>query len=339
MRPTREGVRFLLATALIALAALNTGNNFIYLILGMLLSVLLLSYLLLRINLSGLHIKVEADHPVFAGSETFFRISVKNKKRWLRSYSLKVVLPQGLLAEEQSGYVPFVGASSTEFSEVSLIFRRRGHFSYGDFMLQSSFPFIFFKRSVKVPVSGDVIVYPRLREVELDAFKRGSAGESTTSMPGRSDDLLMIREFRDGDDFKHINWKASARSKGLMVREFTAHEPRTITIVLDNSAPAEEFAFERGVSFAASVAWQMGLAGYMVRLLMCGVDIPFATGIDHVYRILDKLAEVKDASRDACPELGELEGMSVLVLKSESSPLMSMAQGEDTVIVHAASAL
>ena len=54
MRPTKEGKRFLLATLLIAVAAFNTGNNLIFLILAMMLSMILLSVVILRYNLKGL---------------------------------------------------------------------------------------------------------------------------------------------------------------------------------------------------------------------------------------------------------------------------------------------
>jgi uncharacterized protein (DUF58 family) len=339
MRPTREGYRYLLATSLIGLAAVNTGNNLIYLIFGMLLSVLLLSYLLIRVNLWGLSLKVEAGHPVFAGQETLFRMIIQNSKRRVGSYSLRVHLPQGLLAGESSGYFPYIRPGSSESSEAKVTFRRRGRFHYGDFRVETSFPFIFFRRFVVLPVEGDVLVYPKLRELDLDSLRRGFSGDLVTSRPGRSDDLLMIREFRDGDDVKHINWKATARMEGLMVREFTEHQPRTVTIVLDNSEPPDEFAFERGVSFAASVAWMLGLEGYYVRLVMCGGVVPFGTGLAHVYRVLDELAVSCDGSREGCPEVEEAEGMNVLILKSEGSPLASLAAGGPTVVVHAASAL
>ncbi|MCK4910705.1 MAG: DUF58 domain-containing protein [Thermodesulfovibrionales bacterium] len=342
MRPTREGARFLLATGLIGLAAMNTGNNLIYIIFGMLLSVLVLSYALLRTNLSGLLLKVEAERPVFAGQKAYFRITVRNRKKRFTSYSLRIRFPKGLLAEERTGFIPVVAPGSSETSEVELVFRRRGSFRYGDFVVESSFPFIFFYRRVTVQVEGEVVVYPRIRELELDALRRGASGERTTNRPGRSDDLLVIREFRCGDDMKHINWKASARSESLMVKEFTEHESRMITLVLDNSSPAEEFAFERGVSFAASVAWKLGLEGFLVRLAMCGAEVSFGTGLEHVYRVLDALADAEDGSSEACPgvdDVEEGEGMVVVILKNELSPMAAIAAGEGTVVVNAASAL
>lgn len=339
MRPTREGYRFLLATALIGLAAVNTGNNLIYLIFGMMLSVLLLSYLLIRVNLSGLSLKVESGHPVFAGQETALRLVLRNSRRRTASYSLRAHIPGGLLAGEISGYFPYIGPGCAESSEVRVRFRQRGRFSYGAFRVETGFPFIFFMRAAVIPVEGEVLVYPRLRELDLEAMRRGSVGGLVTNRPGRSDDLLVIRDFREGDDMKHISWKASARMDGLMVREFTEHQPRMLSILLDNSGPPDEFAFERGVSFAASAVWMLGLEGYFVRLVMCGRSVTFGTGLAHVYRVLDELAVSADGSHEGCPDVEESEGMSLLILKSGGSPLASLAGGADTVVVNAASDL
>ena len=58
MKITREGKRFILTTVLIGVAALNTGNNLIYLIFSLMLSFIALAIVLLRINLSGITLEV-----------------------------------------------------------------------------------------------------------------------------------------------------------------------------------------------------------------------------------------------------------------------------------------
>jgi hypothetical protein len=74
MKTTPEGKRFLLATFLITVAAVNTGNNLIYLILSLMLSFILLSIVLLKINLSGLSLEVSINPPVFAINDSYQRI-------------------------------------------------------------------------------------------------------------------------------------------------------------------------------------------------------------------------------------------------------------------------
>ena len=96
MRPTREGKRFLLATALIAVAAYNTGNNLIYLILSMMLSILMLSVVMLILNLRGLGMRVSVEQSVFANTDSVIRFTMSNSKKVLPSYSIRVHLPASI---------------------------------------------------------------------------------------------------------------------------------------------------------------------------------------------------------------------------------------------------
>src|SRR4030042_3369409 len=96
MKLIREGKRFLIATAIIAVAALNTGNNLIYLILSMMLSILVLSILILRGNMNGLDLGVYQSQPVFANNPAYMNITISNRKRLIPSYSIKVLMPEGI---------------------------------------------------------------------------------------------------------------------------------------------------------------------------------------------------------------------------------------------------
>ena len=279
MRPTREGVRYLLATLLIGFASFNTGNNLIYLIFGLLLSVLAISFVALWLNLKGLDLEIAAGYPVFAGSRSPLRVTVHNSKAWLPSYSLEVGFPAEMLSVDNDVVVPVVAPKATESFECEASFMRRGRDRFGDITVSSGFPFIFFFRKVRAAIEGGAVVFPRLLDVEISSLESGDAGEGSTLKPGRSEDLLMIREFRNGDDPKHMSWKATAKMGSPMVREHAERLPRTVTIVLDNSAPADTDNFERAVSYAASIAWSYCNEGYRVRLSMCGAQIPFGTGV------------------------------------------------------------
>lgn len=90
MNITREGKRFMLATVLIAVAAVNTGNNLIYLIFSLMLSFILLAVVLLRMNLSRISLEVSIDHPVFAGEQTYASFTIKNSKKLIPAYSIRV---------------------------------------------------------------------------------------------------------------------------------------------------------------------------------------------------------------------------------------------------------
>src|SRR4030042_4431225 len=137
MKLSREGKRFLLATALIAVAALNTGNNLIYLILSMMFSILVLSVLILRGNMNGLELRVYQLQPVFANGPADMNMTISNKKRLIPSYSIKVLMPEGI---KGGTFFPKISVLSDGVKTVPVVYNKRGIYKYGDFLFRSSFP-------------------------------------------------------------------------------------------------------------------------------------------------------------------------------------------------------
>jgi uncharacterized protein (DUF58 family) len=161
MKLTREGKRFVVATVLIAIAAFNTGNNLIYLILSLMLSILFLAVLILKVNMNKVALSVSQVQPVFANSPAFLNIALSNKKKKISAYSIKASA-----SEKIGGSVYFskVKGMSDELKTIPVIYKKRGVYSFGDFSIESSFPFIFFSKKDFCRVEGDVIVYPEIIE-------------------------------------------------------------------------------------------------------------------------------------------------------------------------------
>jgi uncharacterized protein (DUF58 family) len=330
MKLTREGKRFLLATVLLTFAAFNTGNNLIYLILALMLSIIAISAAALIINMRGLSLDVSVKGPVYAGQAADLEISAENKKRLLPSYSLRVILPEGMRGE---GRVAQVAALSTAKSECRVSFEKRGVYKWGDFVIESSFPFIFLTRKVRVPVEGAVTVYPELMDVEgIQQTHSGEGQSSYTIRPGRGEDLLTIRDFRAGDDVKLISWKASAKARGLMVRELAEEQPRTVNIILDDLRPFDSQAFERVVSYAASLAVRLIDEDFYVGLTTAAKTLPFGSGPEQLYRILDVLAVIRETELPLKIFESDTSSTSVLVLKSQASLMKGL---EADMVVYA----
>jgi len=89
-RPTKEGVTFLGLSLFVGFAALNTGNNLLYLTFGMMLSFIVASGIISMINLSMIEVKFDPPEDVFALIPTPLRFSVKNLKFLIPSYSLTI---------------------------------------------------------------------------------------------------------------------------------------------------------------------------------------------------------------------------------------------------------
>lgn len=322
MKISREGKKFFIATALITLAALNTGNNLTYLILSMMLSLLLLSILILRVNIRGLVLGVSQYQPVFAGRPASIEVTLSNKKR-IPSYSIKVLMSGRVKAEV---YFPKISGSSDISRTVSLLYKRRGIYSYGDFFIESGFPFIFFSNRLPCMVKGEVIVYPEIKEIGEIAYEyAGEWHESALLRAGKGDEFAMIREFSYGDDWRRIHWKASAKTSKFMVKEYATQEPRRLTIILDNLLPHDTESFEKAVSIGASISDRFLNDGFFVRLITCRKLIPFGRGREHLFKILCFLATIKGEDRWESLPPSESEGATILILNSEDSPLSRFA--------------
>jgi uncharacterized protein (DUF58 family) len=113
-----------------------------------------------------------------------------------------------------------------------------------------------------------------------------------------------MRDYQPQDDLRHIDWKATARSQRLTVREFTSEDERRITVVLDTRLPREnndelKTRFEKGVVQTASLLKHFIDERAEVRLVL-GEEIgPFGSGIEHLYRCLRRLAVVAPLSEES----------------------------------------
>jgi len=116
-RISREGWIYLAGIILVALAALNTGNNLLFLILSSLVAIVLMSGILSSITLSGIEMRLLLPEHIFAGQPVRAVVELENAKLTLPSFSL-----------------PFVLAASTR----SLCWRRRSTFLISQRMIASS---------------------------------------------------------------------------------------------------------------------------------------------------------------------------------------------------------
>lgn len=313
MRSTKEGRRSLLAAVLIGVAAVNTGNNLIYLVLSLMLSFLLLSYLLPRFNLSGLRADITFDGVLYAAESAPARITVFNDKRFTPSYSVHVtaaMLPDAVSFQHLSG-------KGTVVKQARAVFSRRGLYPAVSLAMESSFPFILFYAKRRVDIVKDIVVYPAFYDGELKVDTSLTSEGSGRIQPSRTgDDMVRIRQFRDGDDPRQVSWKASAKRSSLMVREYALQESTRTTIVLVNGSAEAAGDFEKAVSVAATLARDGIGRGDSVRVISGSAVVPFGSGYEHLLQILDVLALVREEVQDQDVVLPDEDGAFIAVLKS-----------------------
>jgi hypothetical protein len=283
---TGGGGIFLLMMIVVGFAAWNTGNNLLFLVFSLLCSTLFVGGVAARASLRDLIVSARFPDHIFAGEAAPVIVTLRNAKRVLPSFSI-LVEARGPVESAGSGkfkrrrrsflkrplaYFTYVPHHAAAEQRVEQLFGTRGHVPINGFELSTRFPFGFFRFRRRLSARNvDIVVYPKPEPVgdELHLLPM-YAGHIASSRRGVGQDLFSLRNYQARDDLRHIDWKATARARNLMVREFTADDERRITIVLDTrelpDPDLETFQkrFEVGVVQTASLLkhfieeWRLG---------------------------------------------------------------------------------
>jgi uncharacterized protein (DUF58 family) len=308
-RITLEGWIYLGGIILVALAALNTGNNLLFLILASLIAIFLLSGILSSITLSGIAMRLVLPEHIFAGQPVRTMVELENEKLTLPSFSLRVEAARTKQAAQSSAiletpvYFPYLPKHDRVQQTIPVTFPRRGVYCQEAFRVVTRFPFGFLRKARQLNLKTQALVYPSVEPTaEYLEILPGLQGALESLTKGRGQDLYALREYLPTDSARHVHWKASARSGSLMVREFTREDDCRILLVLDPHLSAEESAslkpgssamnerFERAVTICASLAWHFYENNSLLQFRSAGVETALAPADELIFAILEHLA-------------------------------------------------
>lgn len=267
---TPIGTRFVLLTLAVGLGAINTGNNLLYLVVGMMLSLIIVSGILSEQSLRRVSLEWVFPSRIFAQQPVSARLRITNGKKRLPSFSFRA--EEGDRAAG-SAYIFKLSARRTTTLSCTTSFPRRGLSAQPPLMLRTAFPFGFFEKSHVRPQTLKALVYPRVLPLpsglEAAASRHGSALEHRRR--GRGSALYSLRDYTAADDARAIHWKASARKSRLILKEYEREEDRQVLIILSrrvriseagSASPESLEDFERAVEMAASLAVESSRRGY-----------------------------------------------------------------------------
>ena len=290
---TSEGIRFLLFAIGIGVAAVNTGNNLFYLLLAMMLSMVVISGLLSEQCLRRLEFHRHVPDLIMANQPTTLTLSVSNRSRWLPSFSLRLFDLVGGHDADRGLFVEQLPAQRSVLLSYPILAATRGRLRLDGIRVETLFPFGLFLKRGRYQVPAEIAVSPPIRPLSLRFVDELVSEGQGLALPrrGHGTQLYNLRMYRPGDDSRAIHWMTTARTANLMVRETEAEDQRRITIVLSTLAPqAHEGLFERSVTLAASLLWQLTQKSYPLRLIVGAEDSGLGSGSDHLVPMLRLLA-------------------------------------------------
>jgi uncharacterized protein (DUF58 family) len=354
---TRAGVVYVLVTLVIGIAALNTGNNLLYIVVAAMLAAILVSGIVSALVLRWLELDVRLPKQVFAGRAVLGRIVLRNPRRFLPSFSIRVVSPRKkrkkpekqwqweqttfalpfnrppeqqwlrlpdrrirrvTVAPEPPGifegmaYFPYLPPKAEVSADLELKFERRGCYREDSFGVATRFPFAFLTKTRHLALEREVLVYPRVEPTdELFEILPLVRGEWESFVHGRGSDLYRIREYMPEDSARHVDWKATAKSGSLKVREFSREDERKLCIVFDNPGAGliSEPAYEKAVDLAASLAWHFSEQDAELSFV-----VPGSPRITDLNEFLSRLAVIEPAGAGRRQESSRGDGLDEMNL-------------------------
>lgn len=360
---TAAGIIYVLPVLLIGIAALNTGNNLLYIIVAAMLAAILISGIASAAMLRDLEVELRLPEHVFAGATFSGAVLLRNRRRWVPAFSISVVainneratkhwqwtpakfsLPPGRPAGKQwlqisdrqlrrvpkvlappvifqgSAYFPYVPLTAELSAELELLFDRRGRYRQDKLGVATRFPFAFLRKTRRVALAREILVYPSIDPPD-DFFQVLPliTGEFESFTRGRGSDLYRIREYMPEDSARHVDWKATAKSGSLKVREFSREDDRKLRIVFDNPSPGvvPQPAYENAVRLAASLAWHFARENTTLSFAA-----PDYNGTNDIHSFLSYLALVEPAVSASLIEAIDISDEYNIILTSR--PLASI---------------
>lgn len=353
---TVAGALFLGILTVVGFAAWNTGNNLLFLILSVLISAFVVSFVVGHISLKKIDVRMRFPEVIFVGQVTPIKVTLLNRKKIFATFSvvtevrgfdrrkslvvedLERILPYKWIEKfikppvirYKLGYFAYVPRNSFQTIQMGHIFRRRGRFIIKDFELSTGFPLGFFRHRRRLLTGeAEVVVLPRIKSkgVEFSASLSRS-GDLVKLQRGSGVDLFSLRDYQPQDDIRYVDWKATAKSKRLIVRDFAAEDRRKVQVVFDSRILVSleekreyfrylrvkerenftaisqkkqvrkrqvsfDIVFEEGVSEASSLLFYFDKEQAETRLVLNEEVGHFGRGRKHLYEQLRKLALVE----------------------------------------------
>lgn len=343
---TVGGAMIVVLMIIVGFLAWQTGNNLLFLILSFLTAALVVGFFIGNVCLKKLDVKMRFPETIHAGEITPILVSLHNRKRIFPTFSvvaqvrgkereksnlfyeLKEILPEKLadritkppIVKHTLDYFVNIPRRQTVENKAEHVFQTRGRFIIKDFELSTKFPFGFFRHRRRLSAQEtEIVIFPPIAPVDETLVDLPiEIGKLVTNKKGLGQDLLGMRDYQPLDDLRRVDWKATARTRRLIVREFSAEDDKRVTIIFDSrlkaiekekklslrerieaeqkGKPVVSERFEAAVNKTASMLAHFTEDQAEIRLIIDGIVGEYGIGKIHLNECLKRLALIEPVS-------------------------------------------
>lgn len=266
------------------LAAVNTQANLLFGVFGLMIGVLLVAWSISRVVLRRLSVTRQLpEHAVVAKPLTLTYEFTNTKRFWPSlSVTLGELEASEAFVKQPHAYMLHAAPRMSATVPTEVIPKRRGLHIFDNYQLSTSFPFGFIKRAVDRRQRESIVIFPAIGQVDpkLLAMCQSADRSGATMRPrrGGDDEFYGVKEYRAGENPRHIYWRRSARTGVLVSKEMTQVSPPKLLLLIDthlkDRSLKEHAAVEKTIAMAASLASHALEAGLMVGLYAWGPSTP-----------------------------------------------------------------
>jgi uncharacterized protein (DUF58 family) len=298
MRPWQA----ILLILILAFFAFSSGWHVLYILMYVLLTLFVLSWLWARYSLRMLVFqRVLGGGRIQVGELFDERLMIDNlsvlPKLWVQ------IADGSTLPGHRAGYVASMGGRKRAMWRARTSCRRRGRFQLGPVTATSGDPFGLFRRRIFLSPAQDILVLPRILPITSFALFTGGLpgrGRSSRRALQTTTNATTIREYMTGDALSRIHWRSSAHYNKLMVKEFDLDPAVDVWVFLDlhdsmQAGEGEHSTEEYGVTIAATIATYLLRQDLSLGMVVNGEHREFLSldrGDRQIERVLELLAVV-----------------------------------------------
>lgn len=284
--PTRYGLLFGALLFLMLIGSLNYDNNPAYLLTFLLIGLSLNAMLQTWRNLKGIDLHMQASPPGHVGKAQKLHF-VMGSSDQRSHYAISLQLSDSAVVEDIR--------DKPQHLQLHWQPKARGWQQPGQqLVLATRYPLGLFRAWCRVRLNDQILVYPQPDDFAAAstqlAFEKSGKQVSTQS---GSEDFHGLREYRQGDSARQIDWKSLARERGLMSKSF--HDTNATAVLLEWNAQ-QSTDTELRLSRLTRAVLDLEAAGHTYTLSLPGQQIGPSQGRTHQHQCLRALALFREVA-------------------------------------------
>lgn len=237
MIPTKRLWILLAIGVFVAAVGAAAGSPFIGILFD--LALFIAAYITLRLAPSGKDLTLRRRFDPVLSVRVPNRINLRLTNDGVETvqFVLRDEAPERCLAEGNQFGVTLAAGAEKDF-HYTVIPQERGDDQFQGTFLRIACPLGLVEKQVRLETEQPVRVYPNVLALrEFDLLKQQGRlremGIRRSRMRGLGTEFESLREYSEGDDFRKIDWKATARRSKLVVRQYEQERNQVVIVVVD----------------------------------------------------------------------------------------------------------